>query len=65
MNSHKKKPDVAWERTMSDYALTGKLGRGGAPQKSDVKWHKIYEKISACPVTEQLKALGYIQQTKM
>ena len=51
MNSHKKKPDVAWERTMSDYALTGKLGRGGAPQKSDVKWHKVYEKISACPVT--------------
>jgi len=48
---------------MSDYALTGKLGRGGAPQKSDDKWHKVYEKISACPVTEQLKALGYIQQT--
>ena len=47
---------------MAEFAITGKMTRGKAPQTTDTKWYPVYNKIGSCPVTKQ-KKLGTHQPT--
>lgn len=35
MASHKKKSDKEWKKDLTEYAITGKFGRGQAPSKTN------------------------------
>jgi len=50
MTSHKKKSDREWEQKLSQFAITGKIGKGGAPQKTDTIYYTKYTNIRNCPM---------------
>ena len=57
MASHKKKSDKEWKKDLSEYAITGKFGRGQAPPANG-KWYEEYTKVKACPITKQKNLVG-------
>ena len=57
MASHKKKSDKEWKKNLTEFAITGKFGRGQAPPANG-NWYEEYTKVKACPITKQKNLVG-------